>query len=59
MTRKQIFVRGSLTIGLPFILLYAFIAELFRGIRKAFLYAWIEVRINVDAYRREMTREDY
>jgi hypothetical protein len=59
MTRRQIFVRTSLTVGLPFILIWAFVAELARGIRDACRYAWLEARCNLDAYHREMEREDY
>lgn len=58
-TGKQIFVRTGITVALPFILIWVFAAELWRSIRTAFFYAWLEVRINFDAYRTEFRREDY
>jgi hypothetical protein len=59
MTGKQIFIRSSLTIGLPFVLVWAFVAELWRGMRSAFRLAWLEVRANLASYRDLMQREDY
>lgn len=59
MTGKRILVRSLLTLGLPLILIWAFAEELWRGIRSAFRFAWLEVRANVDAYRKHMQREDY
>jgi ABC-type arginine/histidine transport system permease subunit len=53
------FVRSALTIGLPLILIWAFVEELWRGIRSAFRFAWLEVRMNIAAYREQMQREDY
>ena len=58
MTRKQIFIRSSLTVALPFVLAWAFAAELWRGLRSAFRYAWLEVYANVESYRDFMQRED-
>jgi hypothetical protein len=59
MTGKQIFIRSSLTIGLPFVLVWAFAAELWRGMRSAFRFAWLEVRANLASYRELMHRDDY
>ena len=59
MTGKQIFVRSALTVGLPVILIWAFVEELWRGILSAFRFAWLEVRMNIAAYREQMKREDY
>jgi hypothetical protein len=59
MTGKQMFVRSVLTIALPLILIWAFADELWRGIRSAFRFAWLEVRANLAAYRDQMKREDY
>jgi len=47
------------TASLPFVLIYAAAAELLRGIASAFRYAWLEVRIEIDEYRKQMRREDY
>ncbi len=58
MTTKQIFIRSSLTIALPFVLIWAFVAELLRGLGSAFRYAWLEVRANVESYRDLMKREE-
>jgi len=46
------FVRSALVAALPFILLWAFSAELFRGIKSAFWYAWQETRIECDQFRQ-------
>jgi len=59
MTAKQIFVRSWITIALPFILIWAFAEELWRGLRSAFRFAWLEVRANIASYRDLMQREDY
>jgi hypothetical protein len=59
MTGKQILVRSLLTLGLPLVLIWAFTGELWRGIRSAFRFAWLEVRSNIAAYRNEMGRDDY
>ena len=59
MTTKQMFVRSALTVALPFILIWAFVAELAHGIRTAFRYAWLEARINLETFHREMERDDY
>jgi hypothetical protein len=59
MTGKQIFVRTTLTLALPLILIWAFAETLLREIGSAFWYAWNDVQQNVEAYRREMRREDY
>ncbi|MGY3130076.1 hypothetical protein ACVWZM_000758 [Bradyrhizobium sp. USDA 4501] len=56
---RKFFYRSVLTAALPLILLWAFFAELLHGMRRAVLYAWLEVRNNVIAYRDEMQREDY
>ena len=58
MTGKQIFIRSSLTIALPFVLIWAFAAELWCGLGSAFRYAWLEVRANVESYRDLMKREE-
>jgi hypothetical protein len=58
MSRKHMFVRSTLTIALPFVLIWAFVAELRRGLGSAFRYAWLEVRINVASYRDLMKREE-
>lgn len=55
----KVFVRSSLTIALPFILIWAFVAELWRGLRSAFRFAWLEVRANIASYRDLMHREDH
>jgi hypothetical protein len=59
MRRKQIFVRSSITVALPFILIWAFVEVLCREMRSGLRFAWLEVRANVEAYHREMEREDY
>jgi hypothetical protein len=59
MTRKRMFVRSAITMALPLILIWAFTEELWRGIRSAFRFAWLEVRSNIAAYRNEMGRDDY
>jgi hypothetical protein len=59
MTSKQLFIRSSITVALPFVLIWAFAEELWRGIRSAFRHAWLEVRANIAVYRNEMEREDY
>jgi hypothetical protein len=59
MTGRQAFVRTMITVGLPFILIWAFCAELWSGIRAAFFYAWCEVCINFDQYKTQMRRTDY
>ena len=58
MTSKRFFIRSSLTVALPFVLAWAFVAELSRGLRSAFRYAWLEVRANIESYRDLMQRED-
>lgn len=59
MTGKQLFVRSSMTLALPAILIGVFAAELWRGLRFACRCAWLEVRSNVAAYHELMQREDY
>lgn len=59
MTTKQLFIRSSLTIALPFVLVWAFAEELWRGLRSACWHAWLEVRANIASYRDLMQREDY
>jgi hypothetical protein len=59
MTRKQLFIRSSITIALPFVLIWAFAEELGRGLRSACRHAWLEVRANLAFYRDLMQREDY
>ncbi|MBT1509340.1 hypothetical protein KIP88_02400 [Bradyrhizobium sp. SRL28] len=59
MTTRQLAIRSLLTVGLPFILIWAFVAELWRELRSAFRHAWLEVRANLEAYHREMQRDDY
>jgi hypothetical protein len=59
MTGRQIFIRSALTVSLPLVLIWAFAEELWRGLRSAFRFAWLEVRANIAAYRKEMGREDY
>lgn len=58
MTTKQLFIRSLLTIALPFVLVWAFAEELLHNLRSAFRLAWLEVRANVETYRREMGRDD-
>ena len=58
MSRKQIVLRSTLTMALPFVLIWAFVAELWRGLGSAFRYAWLEVRANVASYRDLMSREE-
>ncbi|TYL72057.1 hypothetical protein [Bradyrhizobium cytisi] len=58
MTGKQMFVRSVLTAALPFVLAWAFAAELWRGLRSAVRYASLEVRANLASYRELMDRED-
>jgi hypothetical protein len=48
-------VRIALTLGLPFILVWAFVAELTIGLGRAFLYAWLETKLNLAAYQRLMS----
>lgn len=48
---KKWLVRITLAVAFPFILLWAFFAELIRGIRSAFWYAWADVRIECDSFR--------
>jgi hypothetical protein len=59
MTTKQIFIRSALTASLPFVLIWAFVEEMWRGLRSAFRFAWLEVRANIAVYRELMQREDY
>ena len=59
MTGRHIFIRSSLTVALPFILIWAFVETLFREMRSAFWHARLEVRANIEAYRREIRRKDY
>lgn len=56
---KKIFVRTILTVFLPVILAWAFFSELFRELGRAFKYAWCEVLIEFETYRRFMKRDDY
>jgi hypothetical protein len=58
-TGKQFYVRTLITVGLPLILVGAFTVELFRGIKSAFRFAWLDVQINFDSYKEQMRREDY
>ena len=59
MTGKQIFVRTSMTIGLPFVLLWVFVHELCREIKASFWYARNAVQIELASYRKLMKQEDY
>ncbi len=59
MRAKTIYVKSVLTIILPFILIFAFIYELCRGVRSACRYAWQEILITIDDYRANMKREDF
>jgi ABC-type arginine/histidine transport system permease subunit len=59
MPAKRIFVRSMLTAGLPLILIWAFAETLWRELRSAFRFAWLAVRENIEAYHREMGRDDY
>jgi hypothetical protein len=43
----RIFLALSLIVILP----WAYVSELFRGIRRAFLYAWLDVRIEMESAR--------
>jgi hypothetical protein len=58
MTGKQIWLRSALTVALPFVLIWAFAADLWRGLRSAFRSARLEVRANLASYRELMHRED-
>lgn len=58
MTGKQMFLRSALTASLPFVLLWAFAAELWRGLRAALRSARLEVRANLASYRELMHREE-
>lgn len=58
MVWRRLFVRSMLTAGLPLILIYAFAEELWRGLRSAFRFAWLEVGANIASYRDLMKRED-
>jgi len=58
MTGKQIFLRAALTLALPVILIFAFVGTLLHELRSAFWFAWQEVRLNVEAYRDHMRRDD-
>jgi hypothetical protein len=57
--KQQTFFRVSMTIALAFVLIWAFCAELWSGLRAAFKFAWLEVRSNVAAYRALMRQDDY
>jgi hypothetical protein len=59
MTRRQLFVRTTLTAALPFVLVWSFIAEFWRIFRTACWYGWMEATYNFDSYREFMAREDY
>jgi hypothetical protein len=58
-TPIQIFVRSSLTLALPFVLVWAYFGEILHGIRSGFHDAWLQVRIEFASYREQMKREDY
>lgn len=58
MTGKQMFLRSALTASLPFVLLWAFAAELCHEMRHAFRLAWLEVRANIASYRELMHRDE-
>ncbi|KYK50103.1 hypothetical protein A1D31_22595 [Bradyrhizobium liaoningense] len=58
MIGRQMWLRSALTVGLPFVLIWAFAADLWRGQRAAFRSAWLEVRLNIASYRELMQRED-
>ena len=51
------YLRVLLTLSLPFVLAWAYLAELGRGIHDAFRSAWLEVRCNLEAYHRLMDSE--
>ena len=59
MTTKQLVIRSSLTVALPFVLIWAVFEVLFREMRAAFRYAWLEIKANIASYRDLMKREDY
>ena len=46
------FVRSALIGALPFILAWAFCSTLIREVKGAFWYAWQEVRIECDSFRK-------
>jgi hypothetical protein len=50
-------MRVLLTLALPFILIWAFVAEFCCEMRRAFGYACLEVRANIEAYHRHMRGE--
>ena len=47
---KTTLIRSALLLFLPFILGWAFFAELFREVRSGFWYACQEVRIEYDSF---------
>lgn len=50
MKRGSIVIKIIMTAFLPFGLVFVYFEELFRNMRRAFGYAWLEVRINFSAY---------
>ena len=59
MTGRQMFVRSALTISLPFVLIFVYFEELWRGFRSSFRFAWLVVRDNCESYRLLMKQEDF
>ncbi|RJO66934.1 MAG: hypothetical protein C4523_10590 [Myxococcales bacterium] len=47
---KTIVLRSALIVMTPIILTVAFVGTLIRGIRDAFVYAWLEVRIELSSF---------
>ena len=54
MTGRHPFIRTMLTLSLPFVLVWAFTAELLKGLKTAVRFAWLEARRNVESYHRLM-----
>lgn len=54
MTGRHLFIRTSMTLALPVVLVWAFLAELLVGIKSALRLAWLETRRNVEVYHRLM-----
>ena len=54
MTGRRLFIRSSLTLALPIVLVWAFTAELAKGLKTAVRFAWLEMLRNVESYHRLM-----
>lgn len=49
------FVRGMLILAFPFVVPWVFFESLFKEICRAFKYAYLEVRINLESFKRIWT----